>query len=531
MLVLWAAASGGCRAEGPTATIDAAAPAESPADDGGDGADATYAAFSRAQRVLDASLAASKAAASRSVAVEMTGTLVVEGHYSTPYETKSFEWRVAAVTRADGSVQQRLKLHTEPLEGLTACRADEAVHIPPGSTTAERAVDVVRSACRAAQRQLPHTILSAAQRSRATLRWLGEQTVDGEPCDVIGYVDEDGRYASLIVERRRHVLVRWERLVAHPQLGDTTEWVAFSGHRDVEGMLLPTRRVERRLGEDSADTRDVEISLAPGGEAAAREAEAALDASAWVSIAGAAAPAAPAMARRPPEVTEIAPDIFLVALPEEDVRVMFARFDEYVVALDAPLRSAAGEDVLAAIRAHAGDRPVRYFVIGHHHPHHMAGLRPFIHAGATVVTTKGNVKLVEDYATRPHRLEPDDLARDPRAPRIEVVDGRRVIADEHHRLELHDIGSLTDHTAEYLVYYFPREKLLVEGDLAWFPENGEVYPAPTRTQGLAEAIERLELDVEHIVQSWPLTGQKPVASRQDLENMLRAAEAAPKQGS
>ena len=109
------------------------------------------------------------------------------------------------------------------------------------------------------------------------------------------------------------------------------------------------------------------------------------------------------------------------------------------------------------------------------------------------------------------------------------MNGRRVISDAHHELDLHDIGSLTEHTDEYLIYYFPHEKLLVEGDLASFPESGEVRRARKATRGLSEAIRRLHLDVEKIVQTWPLAGQKRVATRQDLENMLRAAEPAPEQ--
>ncbi|MFZ6184752.1 hypothetical protein [Nannocystis pusilla] len=148
-------------------------------------------------------------------------------------------------------------------------------------------------------------------------------------------------------------------------------------------------------------------------------------------------------------------------------------FDDFVVVLDAPLRSAAGEDLLAAVRAHAPDKEIRYAVFGHHHPHYSGGLRPLIHAGATIVTTAGNVPLIEDLARRPYALAPDALAREPRAPKFLVVDGKHVFSDASGRaLELHDIGAYTEHTDSYLVYYFPRERLLIEGRPGLLPCHG-----------------------------------------------------------
>lgn len=85
-------------------------------------------------------------------------------------------------------------------------------------------------------------------------------------------------------------------------------------------------------------------------------------------------------------------------------------FDEFVVVLDAPLRSPAGADLLAPARAHAPDKEIRYAVFGHHHPHHGGGLRPLIHAD--------DLPLIEDIARRPHALAPDALAREPRAPKF-----------------------------------------------------------------------------------------------------------------
>ncbi|MFY0539710.1 hypothetical protein [Nannocystis pusilla] len=184
----------------------------------------------------------------------------------------------------------------------------------------------------------------------------------------------------------------------------------YADYREFAGVLLPARRIERWLHEDAADTRDVTLELV---ERVSHEDLAPAEAEThWLPLAGTDPPPAP---RPPANVVALSPALFLVELPLEDSRAAFAVFDDFVVVLDAPLRSAAGEDLLAAVRAHAPDKEIRYAVFGHHHPHYSGGLRPLIHAGATIVTTAGNVPLIEDLARRPHALAPDALAREPRA--------------------------------------------------------------------------------------------------------------------
>ncbi|MCY1009140.1 hypothetical protein OV079_26965 [Nannocystis pusilla] len=248
----------------------------------------------------------------------------------------------------------------------------------------------------------------------------------------------------------------------------------YADYREFAGVLLPARRTERWLHDDAADTRDLPLELV---ERVSHEDLAPAEAEThWLPLAG----TDPSPAPRPPaKIVALSPALFLVELPLEDTRAAFAVFDDFVVVLDAPLRSAAGEDLLAAVRAHAPDKEIRYAVFGHHHPHYSGGLRPLIHAGATIVTTAGNVPLIEDLARRPHALAPDALAREPRAPKFLVVDGRHVFSDASGRaLELHDIGAYTEHTDSYLVYYFPRERLRVEGDLA-----GSLSRARCRARG------------------------------------------------
>lgn len=477
-------------------------------------ADPTYASFVRARALLDQALAAHGEIAGP-LWWRARGTVAIEGHHARPYEVHTEVWEEVVAREGDAALR-RVVLAGED-EGVTICAGGRGYVREVGEAATDDRAAAGRG-CEALARTLPQQLLREAAAQASSLRWLGEAQVDGALHDVLGYVDPAGRSASLLLGRADHLLARWERLVAHPQLGDSAEFVRYADYRDHAGALLPTRRTERWLHADSADTREVTLEAVErvGGreELAPREAE-----GHWLALAG---PEPEVPPRPPARVVALSPGLFLVELPAEDVRAAFAVFDAYVVVLDAPLRSAAGEDLLAAVRAHAPGKAIRYAVIGHHHPHYSGGIRPLIHAGATIVTTAGNVPLIEDLARRPHALEPDALAREPRAPSFLVVEGRHVFADANQTLEVHDIGPKTQHTEAYLIYYFPRERLLIEGDLAYFPSSGELPRARPATRGLASAIAELGLDVERIVQTWPLAGQVQVAERARLDAIVAA---------
>jgi len=84
-----------------------------------------------------------------------------------------------------------------------------------------------------------------------------------------------------------------------------------------------------------------------------------------------------------------------------------------------------------------------------------------------------------------------------------------------------DIGKLSQHTDEFTIFYFPRQKLLFEAELGWFTQNGQVRPSK-RAAGLVKAIDENKLDVERIVQSWPVAGNEREMSLKDLRGMVGA---------
>ena len=71
-------------------------------------------------------------------------------------------------------------------------------------------------------------------------------------------------------------------------------------------------------------------------------------------------------------------------------------------------------------------------------------------------------------------------------------------------MKIYFIGEKSAHTKDFLIYYFPNEKLLFQDDLCWISSDGVIKKAGLRQIGLYNSIKELGLDVETIIQSWPV---------------------------
>jgi glyoxylase-like metal-dependent hydrolase (beta-lactamase superfamily II) len=99
------------------------------------------------------------------------------------------------------------------------------------------------------------------------------------------------------------------------------------------------------------------------------------------------------------------------------------------------------------------------------------------------------------------RLRPDALAAEPRPLRMEVVPKDWRTEDHVNAVEVYNVES--GHTDEYLIVYFPRQKVLLTGDLLFYRPG---QPLSDRSLKLCENVRKLGLDVETYVATWPLDG-------------------------
>jgi len=137
--------------------------------------------------------------------------------------------------------------------------------------------------------------------------------------------------------------------------------------------------------------------------------------------------------------------------------------DDHVIVYEAPLSSARGEAVIAAVKKTVPGKPIRTVINSHHHFDHSGGLRPFVAEGATIVTHRSNKAFyVKAYAT-PRTIDPDRMAREGHMATFMTVGSKHVIGDGKRRIELYALTG-NPHCESNLIAVLPKERIMLVAD-------------------------------------------------------------------
>lgn len=197
-------------------------------------------------------------------------------------------------------------------------------------------------------------------------------------------------------------------------------------------------------------------------------------------------------------------NIHFIELKHTNTRVLLVEFGDFLLVNEAPLNSDNGQLIIKEAKKIAPNKPIKYFSFSHYHPHPIGGIRAFIHQGSKIVCCETDLEYVNYIAKAPHSLSPDSLHFQPKLLIYEKIKDSLVISDGKYEMKIYLIGKKSEHTNDFLIYYFPNEKLLFESDLVWIADGGEIKNAGTRQVGLYNAINELRLNVDLIIQSWPI---------------------------
>jgi glyoxylase-like metal-dependent hydrolase (beta-lactamase superfamily II) len=178
---------------------------------------------------------------------------------------------------------------------------------------------------------------------------------------------------------------------------------------------------------------------------------------------------------------------------------LLVEFKDYVVIIEAPTGDERSMATIAETKRMFPNKPIKYVVNTHHHSDHSGGIRAYVAEGIPIITHESHRRYYEqEIFKNPHTLNPDRLARMPRAPIIEAVKDTRILTDGNMTLELHLVrGNL--HCEGLLMAYVPKQKLLIQAD-TFTPRPG-VPPLPSPspyTTNIVDNVERLKLNVEQV---------------------------------
>jgi glyoxylase-like metal-dependent hydrolase (beta-lactamase superfamily II) len=349
----------------------------------------------------------------------------------------------------------------------------------------------------AAFRRYPESLLLKAWNRPESLRWLADTQYDGRKHRVASFADLDGEQIALYFDAQTNLLTKSEVLTDDPVLGDVTIEVIYSDWRPVNKIVLPFRYTEKVGGSVLSDLRASSIVL-----------DTQPDDSIFALPEGFAKiePVAPG-----PIVKKLADNIYALL---GSYNSMFVIFNDFVLVIEAGANSRYTQRAIAEIKKIAPEKPIRYLVSTHFHFDHVGGVRSYIAQGTTIITTLSAKRVIEKAATATHALRPDALSRTPRPVVVEILNGKRVLDDGTHAVEFYEFTS--PHVGQMIIAYFPKEKILFEGDLLDLdiPEGGAA-PAGEDTADLLNRIQKLGLQVERIV---PVHGR--IGSMNDLRQAV-----------
>lgn len=330
---------------------------------------------------------------------------------------------------------------------------------------------------------------------------------------VVELAGSDDRKFTLFIDAEKNELQKIVILYPHELYGDVTKTFLYSGYANLPaGGKYPTTIVENELKVEKNRT-----TLSPHKTSLDKEKIKKM------------IPVDYALKKdddtKVEEVlhTRFNENIHLLELKHTDDRVLIVEFKDFLVVAEAPVNSKNGELVIQKAKELAPGKPIRYFLFGHHHPHYIGGIRAFVHAQATILALPQNSDYIHQLISFDHTIRPDILQHDRKDLKLEVFEGEKVISDGELDMKIIHIGKMSDHTEDYLIYYFPKYKLLFEDDLVWINREGELKPAGSRQKGLYEGIVKHNLVVEQIIQSWPVQdyGVKTIIPFQELEQSVK----------
>jgi glyoxylase-like metal-dependent hydrolase (beta-lactamase superfamily II) len=353
----------------------------------------------------------------------------------------------------------------------------------------------------------PWGFLKLAGASTATVRQQGGQQVvsfspeklnlksaSGQPYTVTGYING------------QNLVTKVETRVEHAVAGDLLVEFEYSNYRNMNGVQVPTRIVQRQGGLQTFDATIAAATpnppnltelLTPPPPPAGRG--------------GAPGGAPPQPAAGPPTPERIGEGVFKIGGNYTSLAIDMG---DHILVVESGGGEARGLAVMAAAKQAIPNKPVRFVVNSHPHFDHAGGLAAAVAEGAAILTHRNNEPVLERLLAGPRTLVGDSLSKlsNRRTNVVEAVGDRDVRKGTNGKVvELHHVPN--EHSDGMFAVYLPAEKVV------WTADITAVNPTPAQLPVLRAAVDtltRLKIDYNTWIPAHPPNPDKPL-TRADVE--------------
>jgi glyoxylase-like metal-dependent hydrolase (beta-lactamase superfamily II) len=297
----------------------------------------------------------------------------------------------------------------------------------------------------------------------------------------------------------QNMVERVETWLGENIMGDMHILATYSGWKDFGGAMAPTKIVQTRGGfpffevdvaaarVNPSDLATLAVPPAPAGRAGGPGGGGAP---------GAGRGGAPAGPPPAPTVTaeKLGDGFYRLTTGAGSYDSLIVEFRDHIMMLEAGGAEPVTLAYIAEAKKLMNNKPIRYVVNTHPHSDHTRGLPTMVAEGATIVTQKNNEAFFEKALNTPRTLLTDRLAKEPKKARVESFTDKKVYSEGGRVVELHHIRT-APHSNGLLVAYFPKERVLFQGDFSVTPGQ----PANDHVKALVPELERLKLDFDRYI--------------------------------
>lgn len=440
---------------------------------------------------LQSAVAALNATGVRSIKVTANGRLFVLGQPPTaaePWPMRQVKDYALQIDYGSGAmrVEQVLTMPTPAPRGGGGAIAGE-----------QRQIQYVRGAYAWNETQAagggPSTFAPAANAAADRLIWMWSATPQGalkaagatlakpvaDGAEI--QLTVGGRYPLHVHINKMNQVDRVRAWVPNDVFGDMLVETTYSGYRNINGLLFPSRIQQSQGGHPTIDltVTGVEINQY-------------VDISVPDTVRNAAAPAPAANSEK------VADGIFWITGGSH--HSLAVDMGDHVVVVEAPQNEARSDLVIATTKKLIPGKPIRMVVNTHLHFDHSGGLRRYVAEDATVVTHAANTAFFEKAWAGPRTMLPDQMAKSGKKPTFQGVTDRSVLKGSNNRtIELHVLQG-NPHNEQTLVAWLPSERVLFQSDMMNPPAQGAQVPPPTATiTNFYDNLIRLKISPDRIV--------------------------------